>query len=62
MERDLILGYMLIKLGALLAVYLQQREAPVDMWLAALSGLGAVVGGVCLWRSMRKARALRSGG
>jgi hypothetical protein len=62
MERDLILGYMLIKLGGLLAMYLQQREAVLSYSLAALSVAGITAGAVFLWRSMRKARALRSGG
>jgi hypothetical protein len=58
MERDLILGYMAIKLASFLAMYLHRREEAVQGWWIALCVAGFAGGAVLLARSWRKARAL----
>lgn len=58
MERDLILGYMAIKLTSFLAMYLHGRQEAVQGWWIALCAAGFAGGGVLLARSWSKARAL----
>jgi hypothetical protein len=58
MERDLILGYMSIKLTSFLAMYLHGRDEPAGPGLLALCVAGTVAGLLLLARSWRKAGAL----
>lgn len=58
MERDLILGYMAIKLTSFLAMHLHGREEAVQFWWIALCAAGFSGGGVLLARSWSKAGAL----
>jgi hypothetical protein len=58
MERDLVLGYMSIKLTSFLAMYLHGRDESAGLGLMALCLAGFAAGLILLARSWAKARAL----
>ena len=59
MERDLIVGYMAVKLTSFYAMYLYQGETPVSLLSNAACVAGFAAGAWFLWQSWRKARALK---
>ncbi len=56
MERDLIVGYLLIKVSALLGIYIHQRAEPDQIHLIAVAMAGGLAGVFFIWRSWNKAR------
>ncbi len=58
MEKDLVVGYMLIKVTSLLMMYLHQRTEPVAAYWFIISIGGVAAGAYFLLQSWRKARAL----
>jgi uncharacterized membrane protein YdcZ (DUF606 family) len=56
MERDLIVGYVLIKVSALLGIYGHQGAEPVKAYLMVIAVTGGLAGAFFIWRSWNKAR------